>query len=121
MVIIDQIDCYESMKAGILLAELGYTVLGVVSVESDIFISNILKSAVKGAPSEYETMLLNIQLLNNLRALIMQDQNYPMRVKSLKLDKSLAKSYVETLKKNEMPYLCKDIDNSDKLVIKDWD
>lgn len=121
VVIIDQIDCYESMKAGILLAKLGYTVLGVVGVESDIHISNVLKGAIKGVPSEYEAMLLRIQLLENLRALITQDQNYPMRVQFLKLDKNTAKTYIETLKKNEMPYLCKDIDNSDKIAVKHWD
>lgn len=121
VVVIDQIDCYESMKAGILLAKLGYTVLGVVTVESDGLISNVLKSAVKGVPSEYEAMILNVQLLRNLKSLIIQDQNYPMRVQTLELNKITAKSYIETLKKNGMSYLCKDINNSNKVVVKDWD
>lgn len=120
IVVIDQIDCYESMKAALILAESGYAVIGVVRVDSDINISNVLKEAIKGVPSKHEAALMNIQLLKNLNTLITQDQNYPMRVKLLKLGKSTTQEYIKTLKKNEMPYLCKDIDNSDKIIIKDW-
>ena len=121
VVVIDQIDCYESMKAGILLANLGYTVVGLVCVQSDTHITNILSSAVKGIPSQYEAMLAYTQLIEHLNALFMQDQNYPMRVKHLEISKNDSKAFVKIFKKHGLSYLYEEVmEKSKKLTVKDW-
>lgn len=121
LVIIDQIDCRESMQAGIMLAKAGYSVIGLVQVGSDHYISDVLDSAVKGTDSSYEKDLITGELLENLNALILQNQNYPLCAKYLFIDKKTAKSHGKNLRKKGAEYLNKVIiDGSKDLVSKEW-
>ena len=120
LVIIDQMDCSESLKAGLLLAESGYTVLGVVSVEYERWMSNVINSAFKDIDSEYEKELIRNRLVNNLTLLIMQDQNYPMVVKQLPINKHMAKNYINMLNRgqNKLADLLIEMDKG--LIYKEW-
>lgn len=119
LVIIDQMDCRESLKAGLLLAESGYTVLGMVSVENR-WMSNVIDSAIKGIDSEYEKELIRSRLVNNLTLLIMQDQNYPMVVKQLPINKHMAKNYINMARRGHNKIADLLIEGDKGLVLKEW-
>lgn len=116
LVVIDQIDSLDSMKAAILLAKSGYSVFGLVTTGMSRSVSTVLSGAVSYL-ERHEASIMASQLLEQLRLTVFQSDNCPMTCTYIELNKNKHKELVETLNNKGMDYLLKEVIDADPNVV----